>query len=123
MPRILLIDDDDQVRGVIGRLLTREGYEVIEASDGEEGLDRFNETNPDLVLTDIIMPNKEGIETISLIKKKNPDAKIIAMSGGGQYVSVETCLETAKLAEIEQVLQKPFESKQLLEMIRGALAA
>jgi CheY-like chemotaxis protein len=123
MPRILLIDDDEQVRTVICRMLEREGYEVIEAADGEEGLERFADSAPDLILTDIIMPNKEGIETISMIKKKKPDTKIIAMSGGGQYITVETCLETARLTEIEHVLQKPFERNELLKVVADALAA
>src|SRR5687768_12074125 len=84
MPKILLIDDDDAFRKVVRLALTSMGHDVIEACDGGEGLRLLKANSIDLVLTDLIMPDKEGIETIMEIQRMRPELKIIAMSGGGR---------------------------------------
>ncbi len=84
MPRILVIEDEIQVRRLTRQMLELEGFEVLEAGDGDTGLQMFAENSIDLVITDIIMPGKEGIETILELKQKRPDIKIIAISGGGR---------------------------------------
>ncbi|MCD6116509.1 response regulator, partial [bacterium] len=83
MAYILVMEDERIIQTIIRRYLEREGHEVVIAGDGEEGIKLYNERPADLVLTDIIMPKKEGIETIRDLKKISPDVKIIAMSGGG----------------------------------------
>ena len=83
MARILVIDDDDRIRGMVLEMLSESGHEVGEASNGQEGLDQFRQTPTDLVITDILMPEKDGLEIIQILKKENPEVKIIAVSGGG----------------------------------------
>ena len=83
MPRILVIEDNDAVRRMVGRVLVDEGYEVQEAADGSAGLNAYREQPSDLVITDIVMPDTEGLETIRELCRYDPPAKIIAMSSAG----------------------------------------
>ena len=78
MQRILIIEDDVDIRAMLKKLLERENYQVVIASNGLEGIDAYEAEPCDLVLTDIVMPEKEGIETITELRKKYPDVKIIA---------------------------------------------
>ena len=82
MSRILIIEDDEHVRGMLRKMLERIGYDVFDAPDGKEGLDFYRNTPVDLVITDILMPEKEGIQTIMELRREFPDVKIIAISGG-----------------------------------------
>ncbi|MEO5957891.1 MAG: response regulator [Opitutaceae bacterium] len=84
MARILLIDDDDDVRTVLRLTLIHFGHTVIEARNGREGLELFAEARPELVITDIVMPEKEGLEVIIELRAHRPPVKIIAISGGGR---------------------------------------
>ena len=83
MERILIIDDEQQIRSMLRLMLEREGYEVVEAPDGIEGIRVYRRKPADLIITDLIMPNKDGIGMIIELRKEFPDVKIIAMSGGG----------------------------------------
>jgi CheY-like chemotaxis protein len=107
MARILLIDDDDSFRGVLKASLEQMGHRVTEANDGRQGLLRFQENVFDVVVTDLIMPDKEGIETIMDLRKLEPAVKIIAMSGGGRVTSVDY-LQIARQVGAKQILAKPF---------------
>lgn len=113
MQRILIIDDDHHILLMIKKMLERAGYEVDLASNGNEGLDLFKRIQADLVITDIIMPEKEGLETIREMKRLSPDLKIIAMSGGGK-ISADNYLETAKIFGASRVLAKPFSQKTMV---------
>lgn len=115
--KIVVIDDDVQFRTMIIEMLERQDYEVFAASDGEEGLKVWQNVNPDLVITDIIMPNKEGIETILELKRLNSDIKIIAISGGGR-TNAQDNLRSAKLLGASLTLSKPFESSELLSAVQ-----
>lgn len=115
--KIVVIDDDVQFRTMIIEMLERKDYEVFAASDGEEGLKVWQNVNPDLVITDIIMPNKEGIETILELKRKNKDVKIIAISGGGR-TNAQDNLQSAKLLGASLTFSKPFESAELLNAVQ-----
>ena len=84
MALILIIDDDDQIRRVLRKTLERDGYDVADAPNGKEGIRLYRENPADLVITDIIMPEKEGIETIRELRRDFPEVKIIAISGGGR---------------------------------------
>jgi CheY-like chemotaxis protein len=110
MARILLIDDDDTVRTMLRLTLVHFGHTVIEARDGKEGLELFQNTDVDLLITDIVMPEKEGLEVLMELRKRLPPVKIIAISGGDY-------LQMAKLMGAAKVLAKPFSSSVLIEAI------
>ena len=118
MPRILVIDDEDLLRETIREMLEAAGYEVTEECDGAAGVRTFAESGADLVLTDIIMPKKDGIRTIWEIKQMSPNAKIIAMSGGVPG-GPRSDLPLAETYGAQRSLQKPFTRAELL----GAVAA
>ena len=84
MARILIIDDEEKFRKMLRQMLERAGHEVVEAPDGKEGVKLYREKLTDLIITDIFMPEKEGIQTIKELKRDFPEAKIIAISGGGR---------------------------------------
>jgi DNA-binding response OmpR family regulator len=118
--RILIIDDEDQPRRMLQQVLTRAGYEVVEARNGNEGLQRFRTRPTDLVITDILMPEKEGLETIIDIRREFPTAKIIAISGGGRAGNLNF-LDVAQRLGAQRVLQKPFELQEMLAAVRALL--
>ena len=123
MKRILLIEDDTQHRLMLKNGLEEAGYEVIEASDGEVGLRLYHQQPCYLVITDIFMPEKEGLETIRELKRQFPTVKIIAISGGGirgNYagsLGADTALEAAKAFGADRTLLKPIEVRPLLAMV------
>jgi YesN/AraC family two-component response regulator len=120
MARILLIDDDETVRTILYLTLVHAGHEVIEARNGREGLEKFRQDVVDLVITDIVMPEKEGFEVLMKIRKKNPTLKIIAISGGGLHNAAHY-LQTAKLLGAAKVLAKPFSNETLMAAVNELL--
>lgn len=121
MARILVIDDETSVREFLCAMLTQEGYEVVEAADGKVGMRLFRERPSDLVITDLIMPEKEGIETIMELRRDFPDVKIIAISGGG-IIHAEDYLSMAKGVGAHRIFQKPFGVAEMLNGVRELLA-
>ncbi len=121
MARILLIDDDDLLRGVLAKALTHHGHDVIQASDGKQGTDLARATDFDLVITDLIMPVQEGVETIITLHKEQPELPIIAMSGGTSHTKVY--LDVAGKIGARRVLSKPFTPKELIDTIAEVLPA
>ena len=119
MARILLIDDDDLLRDVLTTALTHAGHTVYQAADGAQGCEIFNATPVDLVLTDIIMPGQEGIETIMHLRHLNPRLPIIAMSGGATNSKVY--LSLAAQLGARHVLAKPFTPDALAAAIADLL--
>lgn len=115
-----MIDDDDEVRRTLVRMLESAGNEVHQAADGETGISVCNEVEPELVISDILMPEKEGIETIRDLKRSHPTLKIIAISGGGQSGSMDF-LEMARALGADEALQKPFRRAELLDAIQRLL--
>ncbi|MDY7038049.1 MAG: response regulator [Thermodesulfobacteriota bacterium] len=122
MNRILVIDDDEQIREMLQHMLEQAGYEVAVASDGKEGLRHMNDQIPDLVMTDIVMPEKDGIETILDIRKNFPDTKIIAMSGGGR-ISQDDYLKMAMGLGAVRTFVKPVSRVKLLEAVNELLTS
>jgi len=120
MATILLVDDDGQVRQMLKITLEREGYEVVEASDGTEAVDLYDPDQIDLVITDIVMPEKEGIETIMELKAVNPGVKIIAISGGGR-INPEDYLTWARRFGVANTFTKPVARKELLACLEDVL--
>lgn len=115
--KILLIDDDNHFREMFAELLKRNNYEVIESHDGRFATELYAEHNPDLVITDIIMPEKEGIETILDLKRKYDNLKIIAISGGGRTNALDN-LRSARLLGADHTFEKPFENEEILTAIK-----
>ena len=114
--RILIVDDDQRFRRMLRTMLEKEGYQVAEAANGEEGLKRFSKAPVDLVITDIIMPGKEGIETMVEILAADPEVRFIVVSGGNWYGS-EAEFEMARSLGA-RTLKKPFKRKDMLSMIK-----
>ena len=119
-PRVLVIDHDRNARRVVERTLQRAGYRVISAFDGAEGLRLWRHTRPDLVITEIVMPEKDGIETMLEIRKLEPKAKILAMTGYIQRGAVNF-LEIIRSLGADGVLAKPFVGEQLLAEVDACL--
>jgi len=122
MQKILVIDDDSLVRDTLVRILERKGYQVLVASDGLRGLRMFRSEQPDLVITDIIMPEKEGLETIREIRCECPDAKIIAISGGARIGNMDFLDVAGKLGASE-IIPKPFDPADLVTVVSRCLSA
>ena len=116
MSRILIIDDDALLRDLLTKMLIRNGHQVVTAEDGRQGLLKFQQFNPDLILTDIIMPKKDGIEVIIKLLQFCPTLPIIAMSGGGRIVTADN-LNAALMLGAKGILYKPFTYKQLQTVI------
>ncbi|NQU60032.1 MAG: response regulator [Rhodospirillales bacterium] len=120
MARILLIDDEELVRTALRKALEASDHEVVEAENGDLALDLHKKQPFDLIITDIIMPGKEGIETIMDLKQENPELPIIAISGGGPDRHM-TYLETAKFFGADHMLTKPFSSEALHQCVDTCL--
>jgi DNA-binding response OmpR family regulator len=121
MARILVIEDEEDIRGLYKRLLKQAGHEVIEAPDGDLGITLYRSEHPDLIITDIIMPGKEGIETIMELRRDFKNVKIIAISGGGQVMPGSVCLQLAEKLGASKTLAKPFSKQELLEAVAEVL--
>jgi DNA-binding response OmpR family regulator len=117
MGHILVIEDEAQMRKLLRQVLEDAGYEVEEASNGLEGIRLYRENPADLIITDMIMPKKEGMETILDLKLEFPDVKIIAISGGGR-IGPEPYLQIAEGLGAERVFMKPFDIKELLAAVK-----
>ena len=116
MATILIIDDEKSILGFLKDRFTYEGFNVLTARDGKEGMDIFNRNQVDLVITDIIMPDKDGFATIIDLKRICPDIKTIAMSGGG-LGHAEYYLETAKSFGVQYAFKKPFNTNELVDAV------
>ena len=118
MARILVIDDEELVRMTVSQMLESDGHRVTEATDGKEGLAILRETPMDLVITDILLPKKDGVEIIREIKQDFPDVKIIAITGfRGKY----NRLPAAAYLGAQRTLTKPFKMEEMLEAVEEVL--
>jgi YesN/AraC family two-component response regulator len=116
MATILIIDDEKPIIDFLKERLIGEGFNVLTASDGKKGMNLFNDNQVDLVITDIIMPNKDGFVTIIDLKKICPDIKIIAISGGG-HAHPKYYLDTSKGLGVQYTFQKPFKTSDLVTAV------
>jgi len=130
MASLLVVDDEDIIREVLKELLERAGYDVRVASDGDAAIKMFQEKPADLIIIDIVMPNKNGVDTIKALREEKPDILSIAISGGGQAgvlaYKPEALQTAAFLAAAESVganvaLAKPFSTKELLSAVNGLM--
>jgi len=121
MASILVIDDEYQIRMMLRKILERDGYQVMDAPNGKVGMKLFQEAPFDLVITDIVMPEKEGVEVIGELVDHFPETKIIVISGGSRNLDANNLLISAKLLGAHYTLSKPFEREELLNAVRHVL--
>ena len=130
MAKLLIIDDEEDIRIVLRQILERAGYEVDVAADASEGMDLLRASGADLVITDIIMPGKDGVQTVYDIRMEFPNTRIIVISGGGNVKPMEyepaaiattAYLASATAAGADLALTKPFEREELLDAVKGLL--
>jgi DNA-binding NtrC family response regulator len=121
LARVLVIDDEENIRTMVQQMLKRAGYDASSAADGSEGIRLQREKPADLVITDLIMPGQEGLETIMEIRRSFPKTKIIAISGGG-HAGVLDFLPIATQLGALRTLPKPFTHQQLLALVKEVLA-
>lgn len=117
--RIIVIDDQEPIRRIIRRALEGEGYEVLDASDGEMGIGLLRQQGAALVITDIFMPGQDGIQTVRQLRKEFPNVKVIAMSGGGSMG--QDLIEGAELLGASRTLHKPLTAREVVELVREVL--
>ncbi len=118
--RILVIEDDAEIRTLLSVLLKRAGYLVEVAGDGTAGIHAFRTNPADLIITDLVMPGKEGLETIVDLNREFPDLKIIAISGGG-VDGQDNYLNAARLCGASMTFRKPFINRELIEGVNNLL--
>jgi two-component system, chemotaxis family, chemotaxis protein CheY len=123
MPSALVVDDEDLVRQLMRKTFEHAGYDVVEATNGKAALDQFRLTPTDLVIIDILMPDHDGFESISAIRRVTPATKIIAITGSTDMIGILNFLDVAKMIGAHRTLQKPFEMKDLLEAAQILLQA
>src|SRR5262245_42634294 len=121
MAKILVVEDDAQMRLLLRRALEAAGHQVVDAENGAKGLKRFGESHADLVVTDIIMPDKEGIQTIIELKQSDPQIKVLGISGGGRTENLEF-LRIAKKSGADRVMAKPFRTADFVKTVAELLA-
>lgn len=121
MADILIIDDDAQLSAMLKQLLERQGYSVATAPDGDKGINLYRREGARLIITDLIMPVKEGIETIAELVKSDPDVKIIAMSGGGR-IKPDSYLNLAETFGAVRAFTKPIDREALLKTVTELLS-
>ncbi|GAB0148118.1 MULTISPECIES: response regulator [Marichromatium] len=121
MTKILIVDDDDLFRTMLVEMVRREGYEVSAVSNGKEALEHIEHDRPQLIITDILMPEMDGIELIMEQNRRGNTIPVIAISGGRRAISLEFNLESAELMGVRATLPKPFTREQLRSAITEAL--
>ena len=122
MARILIIDDEEIFRTMLRQILEDAGHAVVEAADGIEGVALFRQHPADLIITDIIMPKKDGMQVISELKRDFPDVKVIAITGGGQKGQADFFFDASLILGAKRTLLKPVHMPELLAAIEDLLA-
>ena len=118
MAKILVIDDNDQFLEIMREYLENEGYEVLVASDGKIGVELYREKKPDLVITDVIMPEKDGAQVIFDLQKEFPGIKMIVMTGGGQCNAQAYLKSITAFSNVKYAFEKPFAMDKLLQSVK-----
>lgn len=122
MPSVLVVDDEDQVRQLIRETLELAGYDVEEACDGKEGLERYRTKPADLVIMDVLMPDQDGLESIMALHREFPQSRVIAITGGSDTIGILNFLEVAKMLGARRTLKKPFDVKTLVDVVAEELS-
>ncbi len=132
MARIIVIDDEEDIRNVLKEVLERAGHEVEIAGSSDEGLDILRDRGAELVITDVIMPGKDGVDTVYQIRMEFPNTRIIVISGGGnggpmEYepsaIKTTAYLASADAAGADVTLTKPFNRKEIVDAVNNLVQA
>jgi CheY-like chemotaxis protein len=123
MPSVLVVDDEDQLRQLIREILEQAGYQVTEARDGKEAVLQYRLAPADVVIMDILMPEQDGLETTSTLRREFPNVKIIAITGSSEMIGILSFLDVAKMLGAHRALQKPFDMQTLLDTVQAELQA
>lgn len=123
MTTVMIIDDDPAIRNLFNQMLSRKGFDVVTADNGRIALQKLERSPVELVITDIFMPELDGIEFIAEVNKIKPDLKIIAISGGYSFIRPEQYLSIAKNLGAVTILEKPVKSHKLIQTINDILDA
>src|SRR5688572_18342931 len=119
---ILVADDEDSIRSLLEHFLTNSGHTVVAVGNAREACEAMSKKTFDLVITDVLMPEGDGLDLITELKKKQPNARILAMSGGGRYLEGSDYLKLAKGLGAHTAMMKPFTFDQLQQAIKVAFA-
>ena len=122
MSRVMVIDDDAAVRLLLRKALERDGHSVIEEPDGKSALRHLAGTPPDLVISDVFMPDMDGIDLLIRVREVFPEITIFVMSGGGRYLDKDSILAAASKLGATSVFEKPFKIEEVLKAVRGVLS-
>jgi CheY-like chemotaxis protein len=129
MSHVLIIDDSERIRNTVKLMLESAGFDVSVATDGEDGINQFRQERFDLVISDIVMPRKDGLQTIRELREMTPDIPIVAMSGGTHFSSggcgqdaTSYALSVAELVGATRTISKPFSRDNLLMVIRESMS-
>jgi len=121
MALVMIVDDDQQILKLLSEIIQKEGHQVVATEDGEQAFQQFQKQHIDLVITDLLMPNKEGLELIQELRGIRPELKIIAYSGGGK-MQPDNYLDFAKGMGADRVFSKPIPIKQLTTAVADLLS-
>ncbi len=117
MKRILIIDDEQPILLFLKAILEKEGYQVVEATDGEKGMELFKQSHFDLLIVDMVMPAKDGLKMIMEVMELTPQQPVIAISGGGRVIPKERYLTVASLLGNVKTISKPFTREIIVETV------
>ena len=117
-----IIDDDELMRGFLRELFTREGFEVREAENGAAGIQAFMDEASDAVITDLYMPEADGVEVLREIHKESQEVKIVAISGGTSGGGRTDILQVMRDLGVDRTLQKPFKPAEMVTVVKELLA-
>ncbi len=123
MARILVIEDETQIRTMLRKILEDDGYDVMDAPNGRVGMELIQGESVDLVITDIIMPEKEGVEVVGELLDHFPETKIIVISGGSRNINANNLLLSVKMLGAHRTLLKPFDIEELLSSVKQLLSS
>ncbi len=108
MATILVVDDEEPVRDLVSKIVLKDGHDVVVAADGQEACDLYAKSDIDLIITDLVMPEKNGIQMIMDLKNQTPDLKVVAISGGSGFTGDIDLLSVAKLLGAKHIIRNPF---------------
>ncbi len=121
MAKILVVDDEEPIRTLISKILEKDGHSVMESENGQHACDTYQDAEIDLIVTDLVMPEKNGIEMIIQLKKTHPDVKVIAISGGSGFSGQIDLLSVAQLLGAKHVIKKPFTVDQVRSAVNDVV--
>lgn len=123
MAKIMIVDDEDPVRAMLKEMLNMLDHEISEATNGREAIEKYCNQPVDLIITDLVMPDKSGIDLIMELKEEFPDVRVLAISGGGGITGRFDYLPIAQLLGADFILKKPFQMKELCNKVESLLVA